>query len=159
MDASCHSPLDHSATPLISAVVSPLTLIKKMRLTGMALILLFLPSCTRTQREKVGWINDSGSLGAAIQQCYILTGEIPSETQGLEALYERPADLADGKPWRQLIEKPRYTDAWGNRYRYKVLAATTPPGFEIRSLGPDGIRSGDDLVATFSAAVESSSAF
>lgn len=109
-----------------------------MKILGMTLPLVLLSSCGRKQPENVHWIGDSYSIAAAIKMYRQITGEIPTNEQGLDALSERPENLASDKPWRRLIEKP-FSDAWGNPYRYQIITDTVPTQFEIRSYGADGI--------------------
>jgi general secretion pathway protein G len=87
------------------------------------------------------------SLKSAIQLYFHTTGEIPSTEQGFQALIERPERLAVDKPWQQILDRS-LDDSWGNPYKYRSFGGD-PPKFEIRGLGPDGIYSDDDYIATF----------
>ncbi len=68
--------------------------------------------------------------------------ELMSYPPDLNALYERPSNLADPGRWTRLLKEPVGPDPWGRPYEYTV----TGDSYEIRSLGPDGQRSDDDIV-------------
>ncbi len=125
-----------------------------MKLIGTLLTILLLASCRRQPAENVTWISDSHSLAAAINMYRLTTGEIPTNEQGLAALKERPESLPSEKTWK-LVTDHAYADAWGNPYHYHVIPNTDPPQFEIRSFGADMRFSKDDLVETFSSALDS----
>lgn len=61
----------------------------------------------------------------------------------LNALYEQPANLSDPSKWTRLLKEPVGPDPWGNEYEY----INKGDDYEIRSLGPDGQRSDDDIVS------------
>ena len=60
----------------------------------------------------------------------------------LNALYERPGNLSDPSKWMQFLKEPVGLDPWGRPYEYSVSGDS----YEVRSLGPDGVRSDDDIV-------------
>jgi general secretion pathway protein G len=68
-------------------------------------------------------------------------GTFPSS---LDALYEKPSDLADPTKWMQVSNEPIPADPWGRPYQYKLNGDK----FEIRSLGPDGQENTDDDVTS-----------
>ena len=92
------------------------------------------------------------TLKSAIQLYFLTTGEIPSTDQGFDALIERPERLAADKPWKRILDRS-YHDPWGNPYKYRSFGGD-PPEFEIRGLGPDGVPSDDDYVATFTVDID-----
>jgi general secretion pathway protein G len=68
----------------------------------------------------------------------------PSTAQGLEALVTRPS--GDPKPprWKQLLSEVPL-DPWGQEYVYRNPGKSNPSGFDLFSLGPDGVESEDDV--------------
>ena len=68
--------------------------------------------------------------------------EMRSFPPDLEALYTKPASAANINNWYQILKEPAGADPWGNPYEYSASGDT----FEIRSLGPDGTRSDDDII-------------
>jgi general secretion pathway protein G len=69
--------------------------------------------------------------------------EMRSYPPDLNALYEKPANVNNAANWYRILTKPPAADPWGNAYEYSVVDAEN---FEIRSLGPDGTRSDDDIL-------------
>ncbi len=67
-------------------------------------------------------------------------GSYPSESQGLQALVEKPADAA-GWNGPYVKKSEQLVDPWGNRYKYRY------PGehgeYDIYSLGADGQEGGE----------------
>jgi general secretion pathway protein G len=64
-------------------------------------------------------------------------GTYPSS---LDALYEKPSDLADPTKWSQISDEPIPADPWGRPYQYKLNGDK----FEIRCLGADGQENTED---------------
>lgn len=68
----------------------------------------------------------------------------PSTEQGIKALVERPQIEPLPEKWTQLMEEV-LKDPWGKEYQYKVPAERSQKGFDLYSLGPDGVESEDDI--------------
>lgn len=68
--------------------------------------------------------------------------EMRSFPPDLEALHTKPNNVPNANNWMQVLTVPPGTDPWGNPFEYTVSGDS----FEIRSLGPDGTRSDDDIV-------------
>jgi len=79
------------------------------------------------------------SFSSALDLFYIDAGRYPTESEGLEALAERPSgvEMWNG-PYVKGGRLP--VDPWGHAYQYRLVNDRVPP-YEILSLGPDG-RSG-----------------
>ena len=80
-------------------------------------------------------------LGATLDLYRLDAGGYPSEEQGLDALFDRPADA---ERWNgpYLKKRAMIDDPWGNRFVYRF------PGehgdYDIYSLGADGQEGGED---------------
>jgi len=68
----------------------------------------------------------------------------PSTAQGLKALVERPSGDPKPRKWKQLLKQVPL-DPWGNEYVYRSPGKDNPQGFDLYSLGPDGVESADDV--------------
>jgi len=79
------------------------------------------------------------SFSSALDLFYIDAGRYPTDSEGLDALAERPTgvDMWNG-PYVKGGRIP--ADPWGHAYQYHLASDRVPP-YEILSLGPDG-RSG-----------------
>ena len=134
-----------------------------MFLTGEVII---QPADLRVPVQKGGdpWTLDVGKLAGEVEvaaeekQAYLTIGQLignlnfykdsagsyPSTEQGLEALMVKPTIDPVPRRWFRLrSEIPK--DPWGNDFVYSATA----DGITIRSLGPDGKESGDDIVNPF----------
>ena len=70
-----------------------------------------------------------------------LNHRLPTSEEGLAVLATKPANA--GPEWIKLLDQPPL-DPWGNVYQYR-LAPDHFAGFEVFSLGPDGVESTDDI--------------
>jgi len=79
------------------------------------------------------------SFSSALDLFYIDAGRYPTESEGLQALAERPSGV---EMWNgPYVKGGRIpADPWNHPYQYKLVNDRVPP-YEILSLGPDG-RSG-----------------
>lgn len=71
-------------------------------------------------------------------------GRFPTTAEGLSALVKAPAGLTN---WHgpYVEEKQIKADPWNHPYVYKCPGTRNPGGFDISSLGPDGVESSDDI--------------
>lgn len=84
------------------------------------------------------------SLEAALMNFKISNDFTPSQSQGLEALVTKPGD-ARIKSWKQLVKPEALIDPWENKIQYRKPGKHNPQGYDIYSLGPDGVESSDDI--------------
>lgn len=79
------------------------------------------------------------ALGKALDQYRLDTGRYPSNEQGLNALWTKPAD--ENRWWGPYLRKAPPPDPWGRDYQYRH------PGqhgeYDLFSLGKDGREGGD----------------
>ncbi len=68
----------------------------------------------------------------------------PTTEQGLQALVQRPTSEPVPEKWTQLMEEV-LKDPWGKQYQYKQPAERSKRGYDLYSLGPDGVESEDDI--------------
>ena len=85
------------------------------------------------------------SLKMAVKRFEAACDRFPTSTEGLRALIERPADLAENAAWQLFLEEPQVPlDPWGHEYIYRFPSPTNPKGFDIFSRGPDGQEGNED---------------
>jgi hypothetical protein len=117
------------------------------------------PSIAAPARSGVGGVRQVGahasnrSLGAAMAAFRVDTGRLPTTTEGLSILIERPPGVKNWNgPYVTLgpgrIGDTPFLDPWGTQYRYTNTSRTgANESFEIRSAGPDQIfDTPDDIV-------------
>ena len=67
----------------------------------------------------------------------------PTQAEGLDVLVSG-ADSEEGLCSRNLL-KSFPNDPWGRPFQYRIPATRSKQPFEVFSLGPDGVVSGDDI--------------
>jgi general secretion pathway protein G len=75
----------------------------------------------------------------------IQMGDYPTTEEGLVALVERPERRKDRWQGPYLKSTEALVDPWGRPYQYRSPAVKSTAGYDLRSLGPDGVLSKDDI--------------
>ncbi|MBX3110689.1 MAG: type II secretion system major pseudopilin GspG [Fimbriimonadaceae bacterium] len=84
---------------------------------------------------------DLSELNKELQTFRLDNGRFPTTDEGLNALWEQPADLTGWKgPYSQ---KPVTNDPWGNAYHYEWPGSGGDDSFVLLSYGSDGQTGGD----------------
>ncbi len=79
----------------------------------------------------------------ALDSYYLDNGFYPSETQGLEALWEKPSGSPFPKNWNgPYVSKKITEDPWGNKFIYRTGDRKGLP-FTVISFGKNGIEGGE----------------
>src|SRR5689334_15549261 len=87
-------------------------------------------------------IRDLELYDAALHRFKFDCERYPTSEEGLAALIHEPAFR---KGWKGPYVKAIVTDPWGRPYMYRRPGVHNPGGFDLASLGPDGIESNDDI--------------
>ncbi len=81
------------------------------------------------------------NIGTALRLYELDMGQFPAALQGL---VQNPG--GGGGVWRgPYLEKGMPKDPWGNDYIYANPGNNNQGSFDLKSLGPDGVDSGDDI--------------
>jgi type II secretion system protein G len=84
--------------------------------------------------------------GAKLETYRMISGDYPSQEQGLAALVTRPDDLPDEARWKaQFRELPK--DPWGQEYRYFYPTRGGTEGPETASAGADMVFGTEDDIS------------
>lgn len=100
------------------------------------------------QQEKVADIFVNQTIKTGLVPYRLDVGNYPSNEEGLKALVKAPAGK-EGKwkgPYLEATEVP--LDPWDKPYKYKFPGSKNvngARGYDIWSLGPDGVESADDI--------------
>lgn len=83
--------------------------------------------------------------GLAIYRLHV--GRFPDGVEGIAALWTPPADDLARESWRgpYVVNEDLALDPWGRLFAYGPVDSEGM--YDLRSLGPDGIVSSDDIVA------------
>lgn len=75
-------------------------------------------------------------------------GAYPTTEQGLAALYQKPTIPPIPETWDgPYLEDPIANDPWGRPYRYLCPGEHNPQGYDLWSLGADGLEGGTGVNA------------
>lgn len=85
------------------------------------------------------------SLEAALMQYKTLNMFYPSQSQGLEALVNKPSGDPQPKRWSQWIKPDGIIDPWGRKMQYRYPGKNNTSSYDVFSYGPDGTESNDDI--------------
>ncbi|HWL92518.1 MAG TPA: type II secretion system protein GspG [Phycisphaerae bacterium] len=102
--------------------------------------------CTKETQTRAA-IGPYGPLSGAIQLFRHYGGEWPSK---LIYLYESPPEAQLRGKWRQCIAcRDNLLDPWNQEYRYTAPGIRNTNGFDLWSIGPDGIGGSDDDIVNW----------
>lgn len=121
-----------------------ITMVTAMVFVFVLLLLQFVDFSGGSKPQRVH--ADFTSITSAVESYRRFTGAYPTSSQGWSALLERPPDLPASASWTPFLNSAP-VDPWQNEYLYRKLPGDDPRGFELRSLGRDGVPSEDDLVS------------
>jgi general secretion pathway protein G len=80
------------------------------------------------------------NIGTALRLYELDNGQFPNS---LQSLVVNPGGAQN---WRgPYLEKGLSKDPWGNDYIYASPGSHNPQSYDLRSLGPDGVESADDV--------------
>ena len=86
------------------------------------------------------FVNDT--MKASLFRYRIDNGRYPTTEEGLQALLTAPGSANNWKgPYMESLPK----DPWGADYQYRFPGKNTTDGYDVYSLGNDGVESGDDI--------------
>ena len=85
------------------------------------------------------------SLDPALLAFYVHTRRYPSTSEGIKALIKPPSkDVGRWKgPYIDSNSIP--LDPWGNPYQYRFPGTKNKEGYDLFSMGEDGVESSDDI--------------
>ncbi len=89
------------------------------------------------------------NLSMALDMYELDNGTYPTTSQGLKALVQKPSDPPVPENWSgpYLKKKVIPRDPWKNDYVYAFPGSHNTEGYDLSSLGQDGVESGDDVIS------------
>ena len=73
----------------------------------------------------------------------------PTQEQGLEALVTRPTAEPKPRRWSSNMKPDGLIDPWGRKIVYRNPGKRTPGGYDVFSLGPDGLENTEDDIGNW----------
>lgn len=96
-------------------------------------------------RISVAKTDIAANIAVALDLYELDNGRYPTTEQGLEALRTKPTSFPEPRNWNGPYLRRAPTDPWGNVYKYSYPSTRKGVDYELYSLGPDGVESGDDI--------------
>jgi general secretion pathway protein G len=96
-------------------------------------------------RASVAKTDIAANISVALDLYELDNGRYPTTEQGLEALRTKPTSSPEPRNWNGPYLRRASVDPWGNIYQYKYPSTRKGVDYELYSLGPDGVESGDDI--------------
>ncbi|WP_449067407.1 type II secretion system protein GspG [Prosthecobacter sp.] len=93
---------------------------------------------------------DLNSLAMCLTSYRLYSGVLPTTEQGLHALTARPTLPPVPAKHRRNLKKV-LLDQWGHEYRYRSPARHSDKGYDLWSIGPDGINGSQDDIGNWKA--------
>lgn len=94
-------------------------------------------------QEQVAEIFVNEGVDPALMAYRLNIGRYPTTAEGLAALRTAPSGVGDR--WKGPYIEQDAIDPWMNPYQYRYPGTRNPDKYDIWSLGPDGVESGDDI--------------
>lgn len=91
-----------------------------------------------------------GTIAVALDLYELDNGAYPSSEQGLRALAEAPVSGSTPGNWNgPYVKKAIPNDPWGNPYKYQCPGRHNRNGYDLWSVGPDGMDGTEDDIANW----------
>jgi len=91
-----------------------------------------------------------GQVGIFKRQIRLYQQMLNNYPSSLEDLIHQPSDLRNPEKWVKLLDESNLPlDPWENEYRYAQPGSHNPDGFDVWSMGPDGVDGTEDDVGNW----------
>jgi general secretion pathway protein G len=84
----------------------------------------------------------------ALSTYQLQTGTLPTNEQGLKALWAKPTSDPVPDQWHRIMDE-EVLDPWGHSYKYLNPGKHNTDGYDVYSTGPDGQDGGDDNIGNW----------
>jgi len=104
----------------------------------------------RTEQAKKAIVSAdiSSNIGMALKLYELDNGCFPTTQEGLNALFSKPSS-ASASSWNGPYLEKKPVDPWSNTYHYKSPGSHNKSGYDLYSLGRDGIEGTDDDIGNW----------
>jgi len=109
-----------------------------------AMVVPRLGSRSEQAKIAVAEADIKSNIGLALKLYKLDNGRYPTTSQGLNALYSKPSSSPTPNNWNGSYLENEALDPWQNPYQYKSPGAYNPTGYDLYSLGPDGVEGTED---------------
>ena len=91
----------------------------------------------------------NSNISLALKLYKLDNGRYPTTAQGLKALLTKPSSTPAPRNWNGPYLEGEPLDPWKVEYGYKSPGASNTTGYDLYSLGPDGIEDSVDDIANW----------
>ncbi len=91
----------------------------------------------------------NSNIGLALKLYKLDNGRYPTTGQGLKALITKPSSSPAPNNWNGPYLEKKPVDPWKNPYQYKCPGIHNTAGYDLHSLGKDGIEGTEDDIANW----------
>ncbi len=99
---------------------------------------------------------DISAFKTALLAYQLQCGSMPTNEQGLKALWARPTAEPIPSHWSAQFSDEQALDPWGHPYQYVIPGKHHPESFDVFSMGPDGLPNTADDIGNWKDAPSSS---
>lgn len=110
-----------------------------------AMIVPRLAGRSEEARRGIAEADIKGNISLALKLYEGDNGRFPTAEQGLKALLEKPTAPPAPRNWKGPYLDQEPLDPWKKLYLYRYPGTHPPQDYDLYSLGPDGVESGDDV--------------
>lgn len=89
------------------------------------------------------------ALETALTSYKIANLTYPTQEQGLDALVTRPSGEPKPRRWNALMKPDGLNDPWGRKILYRNPGKRNAGGYDVFSMGPDGLENTDDDIGNW----------
>ncbi len=98
------------------------------------------------EKQKVA--GDIDAFRTSLALYHLQNGALPTTEQGLASLSTRPNKEPIPEHWQSVLSDVPL-DPWGHPYQYRNPGKHNPNGFDVFSMGPDGVPDTDDDIGNW----------
>ena len=91
----------------------------------------------------------SSNIGIALKLYELDNGNFPTTEQALDSLLSKPSSVPVPTNWNGPYLEKKPVDPWKNPYQYKCPGIHNTAGYDLHSLGKDGIEGTEDDIANW----------
>jgi len=109
-----------------------------------AMVVPRLGSRSEQAKIAVAEADIKSNIGLALKLYKLDNGRFPTTAQGLKALLSKPSSSPAAKNWNGPYLEGEPLDPWKNEYKYKFPGSQNPTGYDLYSMGNDGVEGTED---------------
>jgi len=91
----------------------------------------------------------NSNIGLALKLYKLDNGRYPTTNQGIKSLFTKPSSSPAPKNWNGPYLETEALDPWKVEYGYKSPGAHNANGYDLYSLGPDGLDNTEDDITNW----------